>query len=91
MASQQRVVSGYSDGLVSAYSSGLASARLFYRVVAAAAELCEATQLCVFILGTRYLCLGVLRRVFGVRHAVSVLVSRLRCFWFLGFFSMWAK
>ena len=46
-----------------------------YRVAEVAAELCEAAQLCVFILGTRYLNLGVLRRVFGVRYAVSVLVS----------------
>ena len=43
--------------------------KAFYRV---AAELCEAAQLCVFILGTQYLGLGVLRHVFGVGYAVSV-------------------
>ena len=34
----------------------------------------------LFILGTWYLSLGVLRRVFGVRYAVSVLVTQLRIF-----------
>ena len=29
----------------------------------------------MFILGTRYLSIGVLRHVFGVRYAVSVLVT----------------
>ena len=42
----------------------LASARLFIR---AAVELCKAAQLYVFILGMRYLNLGVLRRVFRVK------------------------
>ncbi len=56
---------------MSAYSLMLTAARLFYRV---AAELCEAAQLCMFILGTQYLGLGVLRHVFGVRYAVYVLV-----------------
>ena len=56
----------------STYSGRLAAARLF---IAAAMELCKAAQLCVFILGTWYLGLGVLRHVFGVRYAVSVLVS----------------
>ncbi len=37
-------------------------------------ELCEAAQLCVFILGMGYFSLGVLRRVFGVRYAASVLI-----------------
>ena len=43
-----------------------------------AAELCKAAQLYVFILGRRYLGLGVLRLVFGVRYAVSVLVTHHR-------------
>ncbi len=46
----------------------------FYSV---AAELCEAAQLCVFILGTQYLYLGVLIPVFRVRYAVYVLVIDL--------------
>ena len=40
-------------------------------------ELCQAAQLCVFILGTWYLGLRVLRHVFGVRYVVSVLVMPL--------------
>ena len=49
--------------------------KAIYRVVAVAAELCEAAQLmCVFILGSQYLGPGVLRHVFGLRYAVSVLV-----------------
>ncbi len=44
---------------------------ILYRV---AAELGEAAQLCVFILGRWYLYPGVLRHVFGFRHASSVLV-----------------
>ena len=32
----------------------------------------------VFILGTRYLYLGVLRFIYGVRYAVSVLISHPR-------------
>ena len=48
------------------------SSKAFYR---AAAELYEAAQLCVFILGTRFLSLGVLRRVFGVKFTVSVLLT----------------
>ncbi len=46
--------------------------KAFYR---AAAELCEAAQLCMFILGMGYHGLGVLRCVFGVRYVVAVLVS----------------
>ena len=46
--------------------------KAFYRV---AVELCEAAQLCMFILGKGYLGLGVLRHVFGVRYAVYVLVT----------------
>ncbi len=49
--------------------------KAFYRVTAVAAEVCQAAQLCVFILGTGYLSLGVLRPVFGVRYAVNVLVN----------------
>ena len=45
-------------------------------MAAAAAELCKAAQLYVFILGMWYFSLGVLRRVFGVRYAVSILVTR---------------
>ena len=41
-----------------------------------AAKLGEAVQLCVFILGMQYFSLGVLRYVFGVRYAVSILVTR---------------
>ena len=44
-----------------------------------ATELCKAAQLCVFILGTLYLGLGVLRvlnHVFGVRYAVRVFVTQ---------------
>ena len=52
------------------------SSKAFYRV---AAEPGEAAQLYVFILGMWYLSLGVLRCVFGVRYAVSVLVARYRC------------
>ncbi len=50
--------------------------KAFYRV---AVELDEATQLCVFILGMWYLYLGVLMRVFWVRYAVFVLVTRNPC------------
>ncbi len=60
---------------MSTYSGGYTgSARLFW----VAAEVCSAAQLWVFILGTRYLSLGVLRQCVGVRHAVSVLVNRER-------------
>ncbi len=37
----------------------------------------SAAQLCLFILGTQYLGLGVLRHVFRVRYAVCVLVTVL--------------
>ena len=57
------------------HTPGVVSARHLY---GAAAELGKATQLCVFILGTQYLSLGVLRCVFGVRYVVSVL---LKSFW----------
>ena len=56
---------------MSAYSGGLASAR---HLKMAAVEPGETTQLCVYILGIRYFSLGVLRHVFGVRYAVSILV-----------------
>ena len=48
----------------------LAAARLFYRV--AAERSCSAV--CVY-LGYQYFGLGVLRGVFGVRYAVSILVT----------------
>ena len=41
----------------------------------------QAAQLCVFILGMQYLHLGVLRCVFGVRYAVSVLVTSILPIW----------
>ncbi len=47
----------------------------------ATAELCQVAQLCVFILGTRYLGIGVLRHVFGLRYAVYVLVTRIVFCW----------
>ena len=51
-----------SSECVSTYSGGYTgSARLFW----VAAEVCSAAQLWVFILGTRYLSLGVQRRAFG--------------------------
>ena len=56
---------------VSTYSGGLALARYLYKV---AVELGKAAQLCVFILG--YLYLGVLKCVFRIWYAVSVLVTR---------------
>ncbi len=40
----------------------------------AAVELCQAAQLCVYILGMQYLSLGVLGHVFGVRYAYSSLL-----------------
>ena len=51
--------------------------KAFCRVTA---ELGKAAQLCVFILGTGYLYLGVLKRVFGYRCAVYTYssLSRLR-------------
>ncbi len=49
--------------------------KAFYKV---AVELCQAVQLCVFILGMRYLNLGVLKRVFGYGCAVCTLVIRVR-------------
>ena len=54
---------------MSACSGRLKGSKAFYRVAAVAAELCEAALLWVFILGMRYLGLGVLRHVFGVRYA----------------------
>ncbi len=61
---------------MSTYSYRLSSSKAFYRVAAAAAELCKAAQLTVCVyLGYWCFYLGVLRRVFGVRYAVSVLVT----------------
>ncbi len=57
------------------YSGRLSGSKAFYRVAAAVAELCKAAQLMRVILGTQYLHLGVLRHMFGVRNAVSVLVT----------------
>ncbi len=48
--------------------------KAFYRV---AAEPDEAAQLCMFILGMRYLYLGVLMYVFRVRYAVYILVTAM--------------
>ena len=52
--------------------------KAFYK---AAAELCKAAQLWVFILGMWYLGLGVLRHVFGVRYVVYVLIILLSQPW----------
>ena len=60
------------------HRGGARFSKAFYRVVA---ELCQAAQLCVFILGMRYLSLGVLKHVFGVRYGVSILVKRRTSLW----------
>ena len=64
---------------MSTYTGGLSSSKAFYRVTEVAAEFCKAAQLYVFISGTQYLSLGVLRHVFGVQYAVSVLVTSPTC------------
>ncbi len=53
---------------------GVSISEAFYKV---AAKRGQAAQLCVFILGTQYLYLGVLMHVFMFRYVVYVLVSFL--------------
>ena len=57
------------------YSGRLVAARLF---IGSWQQSCSA-EACLFILGRQYLSLGVLRRVFGVRYAVNVLVNKHSC------------
>ncbi len=53
------------------------AARLFIRQWQLQHSSAKLLSWCVFILGLQYLSLGVLRHVFGVRYAVSVLVIQL--------------
>ena len=63
---------------VATYSGRPVAARLFIGQQQWQCSSAKLLNWCVFIFGTRYLSLGVLSHVFGVRYTVSVLVSMFR-------------